>query len=56
MIAKLNNTNTNIDRSVYNYNLSVSTNSTNVNAEDIARTVIAQIKRVDSQRLRSNTR
>jgi hypothetical protein len=39
--------------SVYNYNLNVNVKSDS-NANDIARTVIAQIKRVDSQRIRGN--
>jgi len=50
----INASSTNIDRTVYNYNLSVTTNANNVSSEDIARTVVAQIKRVDAQRIRSN--
>ena len=39
--------------SVYNYNLSVNVSNTNANANDIARTVINQIRQIDSQRIRS---
>jgi len=39
--------------SVYNYNLSVNVKSDS-NPNDIARTVMSQIKRVDSQRIRGN--
>jgi hypothetical protein len=41
------------DGSVYNYNLSVNVRS-DANPDQIARTVMAQIKQVDSQRIRSN--
>ena len=41
------------DGSVYNYNMSVNVKS-DANPDEIARTVIAQIKRVDSQRIRGN--
>jgi hypothetical protein len=46
------NTSAQMDNSVYNYSLSVNVNGSNVNADDIASTVIEKIKRVDSQRLR----
>jgi hypothetical protein len=39
--------------SVYNYSISVNA-STNANPNEIARTVIAQIKQVDAQRIRGN--
>ena len=39
--------------SVYNYNMSVNVRS-DANPDEIARTVMAQIKRVDSQRIRGN--
>jgi peptidoglycan hydrolase-like protein with peptidoglycan-binding domain len=39
--------------SVYNYNISVNAN-TNANPREIAQTVLAQIKQVDAQRIRSN--
>jgi hypothetical protein len=41
---------------VYNYNLGFSINGTNTNANDIARAVMAQIKQVDSQRIRGQRR
>jgi hypothetical protein len=41
------------DGSVYNYNLSVNVKSES-NPDQIARTVIDQIKRIDSQRIRGN--
>jgi TP901 family phage tail tape measure protein len=37
---------------VYNYSLSVNVEGSNSNADDIARAVMSQIKRVDSQRVR----
>ena len=41
--------------SVYNNTYSINVNArTNANADDIARTVIAQIKQVDAQRIRGN--
>lgn len=45
-------TNNNSD-SVYNYSISVNA-STNANPNEIANTVLAQIKQVDAQRIRSN--
>jgi TP901 family phage tail tape measure protein len=42
-----------IGSSVYNYSLSVNVSS-DANPEDIAKTVIAQIKQIDSQRIRGN--
>jgi TP901 family phage tail tape measure protein len=39
--------------SVYNYGISVNVNNSNANPNDIARTVINQIKQIDSQRIRS---
>lgn len=41
--------------SVYNYNLSVNTSGSNINADDIAKTVMMQIKQVNSQKLRGNS-
>jgi hypothetical protein len=40
--------------SVYNYSVSVNVANTGANPNDIAQTVIAQIKQIDSQRIRSN--
>jgi len=40
--------------SVYNYSLSVGVNGTSASPDDIARTVIAQIRNMDAQRLRGN--
>ena len=54
VVANISSSNTQFDRTVYNYNLSVTANSTNASADEIAQTVIAQIKRTDSQRIRSN--
>ena len=42
-----------LGNSVYNYSLSVNVSS-DANPDDIARTVIAQIKQIDSQRIRGN--
>jgi 4-hydroxy-3-methylbut-2-enyl diphosphate reductase IspH len=39
---------------VYNYSLSVGVNGTSASPDDIARTVIAQIRNMDAQRLRGN--
>lgn len=41
--------------SVYNYSLSVGVNGTSASPEDIARTVITQIRHMDARRLRGNT-
>ena len=41
------------DSSVYNYNLNVNVKS-DANADEIAQTVMAQIKRIDGQRIRGN--
>jgi hypothetical protein len=53
-IDKLNsmNSGTSVGESVYNYSITVNANSSDAN--DIADAVLRQIKRVDSQRLRSN--
>ncbi len=40
--------------SVYNYSVNVNVSNTGANANDIARTVMTQIKQIDAQRLRSN--
>ena len=40
--------------SVYNYNLSVSLNGSNMNANDVADVVMSKIKQIDSQRIRGN--
>jgi TP901 family phage tail tape measure protein len=40
--------------SVYNYSLSVNVSNSNANPNDIARTVINQIKQIDAQRIRGN--
>jgi len=50
---KAMNSGANSSESVYNYNLSLNVKS-EANPDEIARTVMTQIKRVDSQRLRSN--
>jgi TP901 family phage tail tape measure protein len=42
-----------IDNSVYNYNLSVNLEGSNLNANDVANEVINKIKQVDAQRLRN---
>jgi TP901 family phage tail tape measure protein len=39
--------------SVYNYNVGISVNGSNLNPQDIARAVMTQIKGVDSQRIRT---
>ncbi len=51
-LKKINNGTYN-DGSVYNYNLNLSVKSES-NPDEIAETVIAQIKRIDSQRIRGN--
>ena len=43
-----------LGNSVYNYSLSVNVSNSNANPNDIARTVINQIKQIDSQRIRGN--
>jgi hypothetical protein len=40
------------DSSVYNYSLSVNVNGNNLNADDIASTVMQKIKHIDGQRIR----
>jgi hypothetical protein len=40
--------------SVYNYELNVNMSGTNLNADDVAKTVIAKIRQIDSQRIRGN--
>jgi TP901 family phage tail tape measure protein len=40
--------------SVYNYELNVNMSGTDLNADDVARTVISKIKQIDSQRIRGN--
>jgi hypothetical protein len=47
------NNGTSAGDSVYNYSITVNANSSDAN--DIADAVLRQIKRVDSQRLRSST-
>jgi hypothetical protein len=47
------NNGTAIGESVYNYNLSVNVKS-DANPDDIARVVMAQIRGIDSQRVRGN--
>jgi LysM repeat protein len=49
-----NNSANNSNTSVYNYSLSVGVNGTSASPDDIARTVIAQIRNMDAQRLRGN--
>ena len=43
-----------LGNSVYNYSLSVNVSNSNANPNDIARTVINQIKQIDAQRIRGN--
>jgi hypothetical protein len=49
-----NNSAKNSNTSVYNYSLSVGVNGTSASPDDIARTVITQIRNMDAQRLRGN--
>jgi len=49
-----NNMINNNSTSVYNYSLQVDVNGSSANPDDIARTVIAQIRNMDAQRLRGN--
>lgn len=46
-------TSTNNSKTLYNYNLSVNVSNSNANPNDIARTVIDQIRQIDNQRIRS---
>jgi TP901 family phage tail tape measure protein len=46
------NTSTTNNESVYNYNLSVNVNGSNVDANTIANTVMAKLQKIDSQRIR----
>jgi len=50
-----NNSANNRSSSVYNYSLSVGVNGTSASPDDIARTVITQIRHMDARRLRGNT-
>jgi hypothetical protein len=50
-LAKIND-GTSTDSSVYNYSLSVNVNGNNLNADDIASTVMQKIKYIDGQRIR----
>jgi len=50
-----NNSVNNNNTSVYNYSLSVGVNDTSASPDDIARTVITQIRQMDARRLRGNT-
>jgi hypothetical protein len=43
----------NNSKTMYNYNLNVNVNNSGANPNDIARTVINQIKQIDNQRIRS---
>jgi hypothetical protein len=43
---------TNNSKTLYNYNLSVNVSNSNANPNDIARTVINQIRQIDNQRIR----
>jgi hypothetical protein len=45
---------TSVGDSVYNYSVNVNVSNAGANANDIARTVINQIRQIDSQRIRSN--
>jgi TP901 family phage tail tape measure protein len=44
---------TSVDNSVYNYNLSVSVEGSNLSANDVANQVMNKIKQVDAQRMRN---
>ena len=48
-----NITSTNNSKTLYNYNLSVNVSNSNASPNDIARTVIDQIRQIDNQRIRS---
>jgi hypothetical protein len=48
------NNGTSIGESVYNYSITVNATGNGLDANDLARQVMEQIKRVDSQRIRSN--
>jgi len=48
-----NITSTNNSKTLYNYNLNVNVSNSNANPNDIARTVINQIRQIDNQRIRS---
>jgi hypothetical protein len=45
-------TEVNNSKTLYNYNLSVNVSNSNANPNDIARTVINQIKMIENQRIR----
>jgi hypothetical protein len=53
-VGALNNINTgkSLSNSVYNYSLSVNVDGTSANANDIARSVMSEIKKIDQQRIR----
>ena len=48
------NNGTSVGESVYNYSITVNATGNGLDANDLARQVMEQIKRVDSQRIRSN--
>jgi hypothetical protein len=48
-----NITSTDNSKTLYTYNLSVNVSNSNANPNDIARTVINQIRQIDNQRIRS---
>jgi hypothetical protein len=50
-LAKIND-GISTDSSVYNYSLSVNVSGNNLNADDIASTVMQKIKYIDGQRIR----
>jgi TP901 family phage tail tape measure protein len=54
LMAMSSNSINNNSTSVYNYSLKVDASGTSANPNDIARIVMAQIKNVDSQRIRGN--
>ena len=54
LMAMSSNSINNNSSSVYNYSLKVDARGTSANPNDIARIVMAQIKNVDSQRIRGN--
>lgn len=53
-VTAVSSSNVNNSSTVYNYSLNVTANSNNASPDDIARTVIAQIRGLEAQRIRGN--
>lgn len=53
-VTAVSSNNVNNSSTVYNYSLNVTANSNNASPDDIARTVIAQIRGLEAQRIRGN--